>query len=165
MNAWKTTISSKRNEDGSYSCIDALSIEADASRIYGVLLDFNNRHRWWPNLKAWIEGPEPFAQVGSRITMRVGGLLPLARFTIRIVALEPLKRIAYEYIDGTIKGLAEWRIEPEGEGHVVKLAWQRIVPNSFPARLAFLLSGTRFHNRQTTAGLYGLKAWLEQPFP
>jgi uncharacterized protein YndB with AHSA1/START domain len=162
----KEEIRAIRGSGKTYSCLDEIYIRAPAEKIYQTLIDFNNRHQWWPNNLAKIEGPEELAEVDSTVTINSGKGLAKTTFRARVLHLDPPRRIVCHFFDGVIKGVVEWEIEEKnngaGFGCLVRLSWGNVKPQTLLAKIAFKLTGTWLHRRRSKIGMEGLKKYLEE---
>jgi len=61
------------------------------------------------------------------ITVHGGGLAPrlaTVRFSGRVTAFEPERRLVLGYFDGDFRGTAEWTLTPAGPGHThIAVRW------------------------------------------
>jgi hypothetical protein len=67
-------------------------------------------------------GDRPATEIGAvvDITVTGGGLAQrwaTVRFSGRVTAFEPERRLVLEYFDGDFRGTAEWTLSPAGAGH------------------------------------------------
>jgi len=108
-----------------YDVLNEAAIAATPADIVGALLaEAAGRSRWWqPFLVMRQQGDKSLPEIGAvvDITVRVGGLagrrLAAVRFSARVTAFEPGRRMVLEYFDGDFRGTEEWTLEPVDAGH------------------------------------------------
>ena len=107
-----------------YDVLDEATIAATPAEIVQALLDeAAGRSQWWqPDLRMRQRGDLPPTEIGAivDITVSGGGLpqrLAMVRFSGRVTAFEPERRLVLHYFDGDFRGTAEWTLSPTGAGH------------------------------------------------
>ncbi len=107
-----------------YDVLDEATIAADPAEVVQALLDeAAGRSTWWqPHLRMRQRGDKPPTETGAVVDITVvGGGLPqrlaTVRFSGRVTAYEPERRLVLDYFDGDFRGTAEWMLTPVGTGH------------------------------------------------
>ncbi len=107
-----------------YDVLDEATIAAAPAEIVQALLDeAAGRSQWWqPDLRMRQRGDRPPTEIGAivDITVSGGGLAQrwtTVRFSGRVAAFEPERRLVLDYFDGDLRGTAEWTLSPAGTGH------------------------------------------------
>jgi uncharacterized protein YndB with AHSA1/START domain len=114
-----------------YDVLDEATIAATPAEIVQALLDeAAGRSQWWqPSLRMRQRGDRPPTEIGAvvDITINGGGLVPqlaTARFSGRVTAFEPERRLVLNYFEGDFRGTAEWTISPAGGGRThIAVRW------------------------------------------
>jgi uncharacterized protein YndB with AHSA1/START domain len=114
-----------------YDVLDEATIAATPAEIVQALLDeAAGRSQWWqPYLRMRQRGDRPPTEIGAvvDITVNGGGLaqrLATVRFSGRVTAFEPERRLVLDYFDGDFRGTAEWTLTPAGAGHThIAVRW------------------------------------------
>ncbi len=106
-----------------YDVVDEATIAAAPAEIVQALLDeAAGRSQWWqPQLRMRQRGTRPPTEIGAivDITISGGGLAQrwaTVRFSGRVTAFEPDRRLVLEYFDGDFRGTAQWALSPAGAG-------------------------------------------------
>lgn len=115
-----------------YDIVDEEIIAATPAEIIRALEDeAAGRSQWWlPTTRMRQRGTGPVTEVGTvlDITINSRGHLDrrwgTARFTGRVTAVEPQRRIVVTYFDGDFRGTAEWTFDPMDEEHTrIAMHW------------------------------------------
>lgn len=114
-----------------YDVLDEATIAATPAEVVQALLDeAAGRSQWWqPSLRMRQRGDRPPTEIGAvlDITISGGGPLPqlaTARFSGRVTAFEPERRLVLDYFEGDFRGTAEWSIDPAGAGRTrIAVRW------------------------------------------
>jgi uncharacterized protein YndB with AHSA1/START domain len=105
-----------------YDVLDEATIAATPAEIVQALLDeAAGRSQWWqPYLRMRQRGERPPTEIGAVVDITVSGGGRLAqrwatvRFSGRVTAFEPERRLVLDYFDGDFRGTAEWTLNPVG---------------------------------------------------
>jgi uncharacterized protein YndB with AHSA1/START domain len=137
-----------------YDVTNRATIAATPAEIISAFLEeAAGRSHWWqPSVRMRQRGVRPLPQIGAAVDITVGGGALLdrqwtARFSGRVTAFDPDRRLVLEYFDGDFRGGEEWTLEPVDAGHtrittrwrtdpqgVVRLAARFVdVPGSYSA--------------------------------
>jgi uncharacterized protein YndB with AHSA1/START domain len=108
-----------------YDLLDEATIAATPAEIVRALLDeAAGRSHWWqPFLRMRQRGNKPPTEIGAIVDFTVNGGGPLgqrwgtARFSGRVTAFEPDRRLVLDYFDGDFRGTAEWTLHPVDATH------------------------------------------------
>ncbi len=114
-----------------YDVLDEATIAATPAEIVQALLDeAAGRSQWWqPHLQMRQRGEKPPTEIGAvvDITVSGGGLAQrwaTVRFSGRVTAFEPGRRLVLDYFDGDFRGTAEWTLNPVDAGHThIAVRW------------------------------------------
>lgn len=113
-----------------YDVSNQATIAATPAEIVGAFLaEAAGRSRWWePSVRMRQRGSRALPELGAAVEITVTGESPLwwsARFTGRVIAFEPDRRLVLEYFDGDFRGSDEWTVEPVDARHTrVTTRWQ-----------------------------------------
>jgi uncharacterized protein YndB with AHSA1/START domain len=112
-----------------YDVLDEATIAATPAKVVQALLDeAAGRSQWWqPSLRMRQRGDTPPPRSArSWISPSTGApgapqRWATVRFSGRVTAFEPERRLVLEYFDGDFRGTAEWTLNPAGPGrtHIV----------------------------------------------
>jgi uncharacterized protein YndB with AHSA1/START domain len=107
-----------------YDVLDEATIAATPAEIVQALLDeAAGRSQWWqPHLQMRQRGDQPPTEIGAIVDITIGGgglaqRWATVRFSGRVTAFEPERRLVLDYFDGDFRGTAEWTLSPAGAGH------------------------------------------------
>jgi uncharacterized protein YndB with AHSA1/START domain len=108
-----------------YDVLDEATIAATPAEIVRALLDeAAGRSHWWrPYLRMRQRGDRPPTEIGAVVDITVNGGGGLAqrwatvRFSGRVTAFEPERRLVLDYFEGDFRGRAEWTLSPVDAGH------------------------------------------------
>ena len=107
-----------------YDVLDEATIAATPAEIVRALLDeAAGRSHWWQPYLRMRQRDRPPTEIGAVVDFAVSGDgragLPwaTARFSGRVTAYEPERRLVLDYFEGDFRGTAEWMLEPAGAGH------------------------------------------------
>jgi uncharacterized protein YndB with AHSA1/START domain len=107
-----------------YDLLDEATIAATPAEIVQALLDeAAGRSQWWqPFVRMRQRGDKPPTEIGAIVEFTVSGDGPLgqrsaARFSGRVTAFEPERRLVLDYFDGDFRGTAEWTLHPVDTTH------------------------------------------------
>jgi len=93
--------------------IDATTVPFAPSEVWPVLADIAGYSQWWPwSLFVGLCHAES-GLIGTEFTIRPYGW---RSFRCRVVSCEESRRIGLHYEGGYLGGVAEWRLEPVGQG-------------------------------------------------
>jgi len=114
-----------------YDVLDEATIAATPAEIVQALLDeAAGRSQWWqPYLRMRQRGERPPTEIGAVVDITVnggglGGRLATVRFSGRVTAYEPGRRLVLDYFDGDFRGTAEWTLNPVDAGHThIAVRW------------------------------------------
>ncbi len=115
-----------------YDVLDEATIAATPAEIVEALLDeAAGRSHWWqPYLRMRQRGDKPPTEIGAVVDIAVSGGGRLAqrwakvRFSGRVTAFEPDRRLVLDYFDGDFRGTQEWTLRPVGTGHThIAVRW------------------------------------------
>lgn len=113
-----------------YDVSNHATIAATPAEIVGAFLaEAAGRSQWWqPSVRMRQRGGRALPELGAAVEITVAGGGPLAwtaRFTGRVIAFEPDRRLVLEYFDGDFRGTDEWTVEPVDAGHTrVTTRWR-----------------------------------------
>jgi hypothetical protein len=108
-----------------YDVLNQAAIAATPAEIISALLEeAAGRSRWWqPFLRMRQRGDKPLPEIGAVVdlTVSVEGLagrrLAAVRFSARVAAFEPGRRLVLEYFAGDFRGTEEWTLDRVDAGH------------------------------------------------
>ena len=108
-----------------YDVLNEAAIAATPAEIVGAILEeAAGRSQWWqPFLRMRQRGDKPLPEIGAVVDIAVSGeVLPARRlaalrFSGRVAAFEPGRRLVLEYFDGDFRGTEEWTLDPVDAGH------------------------------------------------
>ncbi len=114
-----------------YDVLDEATIAATPAEVVQALLDeAAGRSHWWqPSLRMRQRGGQPPTEIGAVVDITIGGgglvrQLAAARFSGRVIAFEPERRLVLDYFEGDFRGTAEWTLNPAGAGHThIAVRW------------------------------------------
>lgn len=100
-------------------------IAATPAEIVAALLDETaGRSQWWrPFVRMRQRGRKPLPGIGAMVDITVTGEGRLderwrtTRFSARVTAYDPDRRLLLEYFDGDFRGTEEWTVNPVDAGH------------------------------------------------
>ncbi|MGD0701028.1 MAG: hypothetical protein ABSA02_14215 [Trebonia sp.] len=116
-----------------YDVSNEATIAATPAEIVGAFLaEAAGRSQWWqPFVRMRQRGAKPLPEIGAAVDITVagGGLLGqrwwTARFTERVAAFDPDRRLVLEVFDGDFRGTEEWTVTPVDAGHTrVATRWR-----------------------------------------
>jgi hypothetical protein len=108
-----------------YDVSNHATIAATPAEIIGAFLqEAAGSSRWWqPFVRMRQRGGRPLPEIGAAVDITVtgGGRLDrqwwTARFSGRVTAFDPDRRLVLEYFDGDFRGTEEWTVDPVDAGH------------------------------------------------
>jgi hypothetical protein len=108
-----------------YDVVNEAAIAATPAEIVDALLEeAAGRSQWWqPLVRMRQRGDKPLPEIGAvvDIAVRVAGLPGLrvaaVRYTGRVTAFEPGRRLVLEYVGGDFRGGEEWTLDRADAGH------------------------------------------------
>jgi hypothetical protein len=108
-----------------YDVSNSATIAATPAEIVGAFLEeAAGRSQWWqPFVRMRQRGGRPLPEIGAAVVITVaGGGLPgqqwwTARFSERVTAFDPDRRLVLEVFDGDFRGTEEWTVNPVDAGH------------------------------------------------
>ena len=107
-----------------YDVSNKATIAATPAEIVGAFLDeAAGRSQWWqPAVRMRQRGGKPLPEIGAAVDITVTGQALLdqhwtARFSGRVTAFTPDRRLVLEYFDGDFRGSEEWTVDPVDAGH------------------------------------------------
>lgn len=108
-----------------YDVSNEATITATPAEIVGAFLaEAAGRSQWWqPSLRMRQRGDTPLPEIGAVVDItvtvpgRLGQRLGTARFSERVTAFDPDRRLVLEYFDGDFRGTEEWTLVPVDAGH------------------------------------------------
>lgn len=115
-----------------YDVLDEATIAAAPAEIVQALLDeAAGRSQWWqPYLRMRQRGDRPLTEIGAVVDITVNGGGGLAqrwatvRFSGRVTAFEPERRLVLDYFEGDFRGTAQWMLTPAGAGRThIAVRW------------------------------------------
>jgi hypothetical protein len=128
--------------------------------------EFNGRTAWWsPYWEAQQRGPTPLDQIGGTIDITVhprgDSWAPFTpRFSSRVTAIEPSRRLQADLFDGTFEGTIEWRLEPLGDQTRVEVEFRVRTSGVIPSLLALVVNMGERHSETMQRGFAGLARHL-----
>jgi hypothetical protein len=141
---------------------DSIEINADAQKIFDVILNYPEMHTWFPIYKCVPIDAKAGAQIGegSRFDHAVDQAPVVIRFTRTIRKIIPGRRIEETYDSGQLKGNGEWSFDQQGK--TTKVSYHCAVSSQdMMMHIGFLLTGTKGHNRLYQQLLHALKRRAE----
>lgn len=143
------------------NAVDAVSIQAPASRVFETVLDYPNHHQWWKYYTCEVIGGGPVKE-GARIQHRINipVLQPKPNFIRTIRKIVPNERIEETYDEGDYVGTGVWTFEQRGELTVATFT-AAARSNNVLNHIGVALLGAGPHHSVYKSGLAGLKAWCE----
>jgi uncharacterized protein YndB with AHSA1/START domain len=110
-----------------YDVLDEATIAATPAEIVQALLDeAAGRSQWWqPHLRMRQRGDRPPTEIGAVVDITVSAQRwATVRFSGRVTAFEPERRLVLDYFEGDFRGTAEWMLSPVDAGHThVAVRW------------------------------------------
>ena len=104
-----------------YDVLNEATIAATPAEVIGAFLEeAAGRSHWWePFVLMRQRGGRSLPQIGAMVDITVPGAQPwtTARFSGRVTAFDPDRRLVLEYFDGDFRGTEEWTVRPAGAGH------------------------------------------------
>jgi hypothetical protein len=108
-----------------YDVSNEATIAATPGEIVGAFLEeAAGRSQWWqPFVRMRRRGSRPLPEVGAAVDITVTGgdrldqRLFTARFSERVAAFDPDRRLVLEVFDGDFRGTEEWTLDPVDAGH------------------------------------------------
>lgn len=108
-----------------YDVMNEETIAATPAEIVAAFLEeAAGRSQWWqPFLRMRPRGDKALPQIGAMVDITVGGgaglsqRLGTARFSARVAAFEPGRRLVLEYFAGDFRGTDEWTLDPVDAEH------------------------------------------------
>jgi polyketide cyclase/dehydrase/lipid transport protein len=108
-----------------YDVLNEAAIAATpAEAVDALLAEAAGRSQWWqPSLRMRQRGDRPLPEMGAvvDITVSIGGplgrRLAAVRFSARVTAFEPGRRLVLEYFEGDFRGTEEWTLDPVDAEH------------------------------------------------
>jgi hypothetical protein len=108
-----------------YDVSNDATIAATPAEIVGAFLEeAAGRSQWWqPFVSMRQRGARPLPEIGAAVDITVTGggrrdqRLWSARFSERVTAFEPDRRLVLECFDGDFRGTEEWTVDPVDAGH------------------------------------------------
>lgn len=107
-----------------YDVVNKATIAATPAEIVSAFLDeAAGRSQWWrPAVRMRQRGRKPLPEIGAAVDITVIGKSLLdqqwtARFSGRVTAFTPDRRLVLEYFDGDFRGSEEWTVDPVDAGH------------------------------------------------
>ena len=116
-----------------YDVLNEATIAATPAEIVAAFLEeAAGRSRWWqPSLRMRPRGENPLPEIGAMVEITVSGegrlwqRVGAARFTARVTAFDPDRRLVLEYFEGDFHGTEEWTLKPVDAGHTrVATRWR-----------------------------------------
>ncbi len=110
-----------------YDVLNEATIAATPGEIAGALIaEAAGRSQWWhPQLLLRQRGDKPLTEVGAVVDITVNGAAGLGqrlgsvRFTARVAAYDPDRRLLLEYFAGDFRGHEEWTLVPVDSAHTL----------------------------------------------
>lgn len=126
-----------------YDVVNEATIAATPAEIVDAFLaEAAGRSQWWqPFLRMCPRGDKPLPEIGAAVDIavtgegRLGQRWGTVRFSGRVAAFEPGRRLILEYFDGDFRGAEEWTLDPVDAGHTRIVTRWRTDPQG-AARLA-----------------------------
>ena len=105
-----------------YDVSNEATIAATPAEIVGAILEeAAGRSQWWhPFVRMRQRGGRALPEIGAAVDITVTGegwLDQGARFSGRVTAFDPDRRLVLEYFDGDFRGTEEWTVDPVDAGH------------------------------------------------
>ncbi len=108
-----------------YDVVNEATIAATPAEIVGAFLEeAAGRSQWWqPFLRMRQRGDKPLPEIGAAVDITVAGEGLLGRrwgttrFSGRVTAFEPDRRLVLQYFDGDFRGTEEWALTPVDAAH------------------------------------------------
>ncbi len=142
---------------------DSIEINADARKIFDVILNYPEMHTWFPTYRCTLIDAAPGARVkeGSRLNHAVGKPpFVMSRFVRTVRKIVPGKRIEETYDEGQLKGTGVWTFEQQGK--TTRVTYYCAVESvGLMMHVGFLLTGAKGHNMLYQQLLRALKKRVE----
>ena len=105
-----------------YDVLNEATIAATPAEIADALTaEAAGRSRWWqPMLVLRQRGDQPITEIGAVADITVSGegqRWGSVRFTARVTAYDPGRRLVLTYFAGDFRGREEWTLDPVDAGH------------------------------------------------
>ncbi len=116
-----------------YDVLNEATIAATPAEIVSAFLaEAAGRSQWWqPFLLMRQRGDKPLPEIGAAVDITVTGEGRLGqrwgtiRFSGRVTAFDPDRRLVLEYFSGDFRGTEEWTLDPVDAGHTrVTTRWR-----------------------------------------
>jgi hypothetical protein len=153
-----------------YDVFNEAAIAATPADIVGALLEeAAGRSHWWqPFLQMRQRGDKPLPVIGAvvDITVSVGGLpgtrLAAVRFSGRVTAYEPDRRMVLEYFDGDFRGTEEWTLDPVDATHTRIATRWKTYPQGMVRLLAKLADVPGSYSKVMWEGFRGIERFTAE---
>lgn len=151
-----------------FEALDEADIAASPAEVIAALDDeAAGRSSWWlPWLRLSQRGTRAYSEVGGEAGIAVNGKGRLdrrwgtAHFECRVVAVDPERRIAVEYVGGDFRGTGEWRFDKVDETHThVAFRWS-VNPAGLMRLWSRLVNLSDSHSRVMWEGFAGLENYV-----
>lgn len=142
---------------------DSLVINADARRIFDVILNYPEMHTWFPTYRCTLVDARPGTSVqeGSKLNHVVGKPpFVMSRFVRTVRRIVPGERIEETYDEGQLRGTGIWTFEPQGRATKVTY-FCKVSSVGLMMHVGFLLTGAKGHNMLYQQLLRALKKRVE----
>ncbi len=108
-----------------YDISNEAIITATPAEIVGAFLDeAAGRSQWWqPFVRMHQRGSRPLPEIGAAVDITVAGesrldqLWSTVRFSERVAAFDPDRRLLLEIFAGDFRGTEEWTVDPVDAEH------------------------------------------------
>ena len=127
---------------------DSIDIQADARKIFDVIIDYPRMHTWFPMYRCELIDANAKAGVGegSRLRHALGpSPFVMRRFVRTVRKIVPGRRIEETYDEGQLRGTGVWTFEPQGKA--TKVTYHCAVHSQgLMMHVGFVLTGAKGHN-------------------
>ena len=142
---------------------DSIDINADARKIFDVILNYPEMHTWFPSYRCTLIDANAGAKIseGSRLNHVVGKPpLVMSRFVRTVRKIVAGKRIEETYDEGQLRGTGIWTFEQQGKS--TRVTYHCAVRSQgLMMHIGFLLTGAKGHNMLYQQLLRALKKRVE----
>lgn len=138
---------------------DETDLPFPPSEVWRAITDLEASPNWWrPQVKVVIREALP-ELVGSTMEVRpFGGMA----FVCRVSAVEPMKTMTIQYVDGVYRGNGIWTLTPTESGTRLSYAIDLEVRSRLLVLLSYLLNFGRIHSRLMKQVFANLERFIAQ---
>jgi ribosome-associated toxin RatA of RatAB toxin-antitoxin module len=146
--------------------VDSLEINAPASALFDVVLDYPRMHEWYPRYRVEVIGGGKVVE-GARLRheLKAPGSPVTSRFTRTIQSIGSPRTIEESYDDGDLVGTGRWTFETLAPNTTRVSFHCKVKSNTWLMHIGFAIAGEKGHNMVYTQILDALKKKCEPAPP